>query len=68
MLDADGTMDDALAPVRRSITTLRREVERLRGMKVRAAQKPERPLWMDFTRSESPWAPRGADLRQQPKR
>lgn len=61
MLGAAGSDDDALAPVKLSIATLRREVDRLRGLKVVPVRRRTDPFWMELGGSgESPWAAGGA--------
>ena len=60
MLAATGTDEAALAPVRHSIAKLRREVDRLRGLKVAPSQKKADPFWMELGGGESLWTP-GSD-------
>ena len=59
MLGASGTDEAELAPVRASITVLRREVGRLRGLKVQPSRRQTDPFWIDLGGRESPW-PSGA--------
>ncbi len=59
MLAASGTNETALAPVRASIATLHREVDRLRGLKVTPSRKKVDPLWMEIGGGGSPWSPGG---------
>ena len=60
MLAASGTNEAALAPVRESITTLHREVDRLRGLKVAPLRKKADPFWMELGGGGSPWPSGGA--------
>lgn len=62
LLAASGTDEAALAPVRMSIANLRREVDRLRGIKVAPARKKSGPLWMEIGGGESPWSSGGVPL------
>ena len=55
ILAASGTDEAALAPVRASIATLRREVDRLRGLKVAPSRKKANPFWMDLGGGTTPW-------------
>ena len=55
VLDGLGGNDAALDPVRRSIAALRREVDRLRGIKVVAQRKNNDPLWTDLAAGQLPW-------------
>jgi len=55
VLGASGTDAAALAPVRASIAVLRREVDRLRGLKVHPARRKTDPFWMQTGKSQSPW-------------
>ena len=60
ILAASGTNESALAPVRDSIATLHREVDRLRGFKVAPLRKKADPFWMELGGGESPWSSTGA--------
>ncbi len=62
MLAASGTDETTLAPVRESIATLHREVDRLRGLKVAPLRKKNDPFWMELGGGESPWPSTGAPL------
>ena len=55
MLAATGSAEESLAPVQASIARLRREVDRLRGLKVAPARRKTGPLWMQSSGGESPW-------------
>ena len=55
MLAGSGSDEVALVPVRASITALRREVDRLRGLKVPPARRKTNPFWTQFGEAQSPW-------------
>lgn len=61
MLNDAALIDAELGPVRRSITTLRREVDRLRGMKVVPSRRETDPFWMKLGSADSPWPASGSD-------
>ena len=66
VLAATGTDEAALAPVRASIATLRREVDRLRGLKVAPSRKKADPFWMELGGNQSPWRSDGPPLGDRP--
>lgn len=66
MLAATGTDESALVPVRASIAKLRREVDRLRGLKVAPSRKNADPFWMELGGGQSPWTANGAPLGEHP--
>ena len=51
-----------MSGIRDRIATLRREVERLRGMGGAPIRKRIEPDWTNLTGSESPWCAPGGDL------
>jgi len=57
MLDGAGLDEAAIAPVRGSIARLRREIDRLRGLKVAPAPRQSDPWWIELGGGgESPWS------------
>ena len=55
ILAATGSAEESLAPAQASIARLRREVDRLRGLKVAPARRKTGPLWTQSPGGESPW-------------
>ena len=55
VLDGLGGNDAALDPVRRSIAALRREVDRLRGVKVMSQRRYTDPFWTNMAPGQLPW-------------
>lgn len=55
MLAATGSDEESLAPVRASVARLRREIDRLRGLKVPPARRKTGPSWTQSPGGESPW-------------
>ena len=56
--DSSDSLDPELTAVRLTITRLRREVDRLRGMPIVPARGKIHPDWIDLSSEGSPWAAR----------
>lgn len=61
ILGANPATETDLAPVRLSISAMRREVDRLRGMKIVPPRTKTDPYWMNLAEGESPWPMRSSD-------
>ena len=55
VLAATGSDGAAVAPIRRTIARLRREVDRLRGLKVSPARREFSPFRTQLAGGKSPW-------------
>ena len=60
VLAATGCDEAAVAPIRHSIARLRREVDRLRGLKVPQIPRKADPLWVELGSEEAPWPAAGS--------
>ena len=68
LVDFPASIEPELSATRQRIATLRREVDRLRGMPAIPAHRKTHPDWLKTTGSGSPWTIAGTMAPAKPKR